>query len=55
MSYDFMLISGKLSLVGANLRVKFQGGHGMGSTQQQFNEEYADEFAFLCQQMEVKM
>ncbi len=37
------------------LRVEFQGGHGMGSTQQQFNEEYADEFAFLCQQMEVKM
>lgn len=37
------------------LRVEFQGGHGMGSTQQQFNEEYADEFAFLCQQMEVKV
>jgi prolyl oligopeptidase len=37
------------------LRVEFQGGHGMGSTQQQFNEEYADEFAFLCQQMEVKL
>lgn len=36
------------------LRVEFQGGHGMGSTQQQFNEEYADEFAFLCQQMGVK-
>jgi prolyl oligopeptidase len=37
------------------LRVEFQGGHGMGSTQQQLNEEYADEFAFLCQQMEVKV
>lgn len=36
------------------LRVEFQGGHGMGSTQQQFNEEYADEFAFLCLQMGVK-
>jgi prolyl oligopeptidase len=37
------------------LRVEFQGGHGMGSTQQQFNEEYADEFAFLCQQMGIKI
>ncbi len=37
------------------LRVEFQGGHGMGSTQQQFNEENADEFAFLCQQMGVKI
>ena len=36
------------------LRVEFQGGHGMGSTQQQFNEELADEFAFLCQQMGVE-
>lgn len=37
------------------LRVEFQGGHGMGSTQQQFNEEAADEFAFLCQQMGIKV
>jgi prolyl oligopeptidase len=37
------------------LRVEFQGGHGMGSTQQQFNEEAADEFAFLCQQMGVEL
>src|SRR5579884_201491 len=37
------------------LRVEFQGGHGMGSTQQQFNEEYADTFAFLCQQMGIKI
>ncbi len=43
--------SGQLIL----LRVEFQGGHGIGSTQQQFNEEYADEFAFLCQQMGVKI
>ncbi len=37
------------------LRVEFQGGHGMGSTQQQFNEEYADTFAFLGQQMGIKI
>src|SRR5579884_2163229 len=37
------------------LRVEFQGGHGMGSTQQQFNEEYADTFAFLCQQMGIEL
>jgi prolyl oligopeptidase len=37
------------------LRVEFQGGHGMGSTQQQLNEESADEFVFLCQQMGVKI
>jgi hypothetical protein len=37
------------------LRVEFQGGHSMGSTQQQFNEELADEFAFLCQQMGMQM
>jgi prolyl oligopeptidase len=37
------------------LRVEFQGGHGIGSTKQQRNEEYADEFAFLCQHMGVKI
>ncbi|HET9919984.1 MAG TPA: prolyl oligopeptidase family serine peptidase [Ktedonobacteraceae bacterium] len=35
------------------LRVEFKGGHGMGSTQQQLNEEAADEFAFFCQQMGI--
>jgi len=32
------------------LRVEFQGGHGIGSTRQQENEEQADVFAFLLQQ-----
>ncbi len=32
------------------LRVEFQGGHGMGATRQQVNEELADVFAFLLQQ-----
>lgn len=35
------------------LRVEYQGGHGIGSTQQQLDEEFADELAFLLQQMEV--
>ncbi|HLX41289.1 MAG TPA: prolyl oligopeptidase family serine peptidase, partial [Ktedonobacteraceae bacterium] len=33
------------------LRVEYQGGHGMGSTRRQLNEEFADELAFLLQQM----
>lgn len=33
------------------LRVEFQAGHGMGSTKRQFDEELADELAFLLQQM----
>jgi prolyl oligopeptidase len=32
------------------LRVEFQGGHGMGATKQQLNEELADVLAFLVQQ-----
>jgi prolyl oligopeptidase len=39
--------SGKLVL----LRVEAQGGHGMGSTRQQLEEELADKLAFLLQQM----
>ncbi len=35
------------------LRVEFQAGHGMGSTRRQFDEELADELAFLLQQMQV--
>jgi prolyl oligopeptidase len=32
------------------LRVEFQGGHGMGATKQQLDEELADVLAFLLQQ-----
>jgi prolyl oligopeptidase len=35
------------------LRVEFQGGHGMGSTKLQVNEELADVLAFLLQQLEA--
>jgi len=35
------------------LRVEFQAGHGMGSTKEQFDEELADELAFLLQQMNL--
>jgi prolyl oligopeptidase len=35
------------------LRVEFQGGHGMGSTKQQVNEELTDVLAFLLQQFSV--
>ena len=33
------------------LRVDFEGGHGMGSTRTQLNEELADTFAFLLWQL----
>jgi prolyl oligopeptidase len=35
------------------LRVEFQAGHGLGSTRQQVNEEFADRLAFLLEQMGV--
>lgn len=34
------------------LRVEVQGGHGVGSTRQQVNEEWADIFAFLLDQFD---
>jgi len=34
------------------LRVEAQGGHGVGSTRQQVNEEWADIFAFLLDQFD---
>jgi len=33
------------------LRVEFQAGHGLNSTKRQADEELADVFAFLLQQM----
>ncbi len=42
-------VSGKPVL----LRVEEQAGHGMGSTRQQVEEEAADEWAFLLQQMGI--
>ena len=35
------------------LRVEEQAGHGMGSTKQQVNEEFADELAFMLEQMGI--
>jgi prolyl oligopeptidase len=35
------------------LRVEFQAGHGLNSTKRQIDEELADLFAFLLQQMNV--
>ncbi len=33
------------------LRIDYDAGHGFGSSQQQFNEEYADIYAFLFEQL----
>lgn len=35
------------------LRVEMEGGHGLGSTKSQVNEELADEFAFLLDQFDA--
>ncbi len=36
------------------LRVETQGGHGIGSTRHQLDEELADKFAFLLEQFACK-
>jgi prolyl oligopeptidase len=40
-------VSGKPVL----LRVDYDTGHGVGTTREQFNQEFADQFAFLFQQL----
>jgi len=36
-------------------RVEYSAGHGIGSTRDQYLKEYADEFAFLLWQFDIKI